>query len=86
MGVFPIKSVTLAAILDPGAACDLAGGASVAAALICASALQTREERVLRATECLCCFSGVTIAALPNLFACMHRMLPLSRNESCVVA
>ena len=51
MGVFPIKSVTLFAILAPSAAGDLAGGASVAAALTCASALQTKGARL--ADACL---------------------------------
>lgn len=51
MGVFPIKSVTLFAILAPSAAGDLVGGASVAAALTCASALQTKGARL--AVACL---------------------------------
>lgn len=55
MGVFPIKSVTLFAILAPSAAGDLAGGASVAAALTCASALHTKG--VCLAGACLCLYS-----------------------------
>ena len=52
--MFPIRSVTLAAILEPGAAVDLAGGASVAAAFTCASALQTSEIGLLREAAFLC--------------------------------
>lgn len=65
IGVFPIKSVTLFAILAPSAAGDLAGGASVAAALTCASALHTKGARMAGACLHLCSRKGyVTVLGL----------------------
>ena len=72
IGVLPIRSVTLAAILEPGAAVDLAGGASVAAAFTCASALHIKVARLLRAAACLCCLRGVATNEFLNALPCMH--------------
>ena len=70
IGVLPIRSVTLAAILDPGAAVDLAGGASVAAAFTCASALHIEAVRLLRAAACLRCLRGVATSEFRNVLPC----------------
>ena len=68
--MFPIRSVTLAAILEPGAAVDLAGGASVAAAFTCASALQTSEIGLLREAAFLCSLKGVGAVELLKALPC----------------
>ena len=72
IGVFPIRSVTLAAILDPGAAVDLAGGASVAAAFTCASALHINAVRLLCAAACVRCLRGLATNEFLNVLPCMH--------------
>lgn len=72
--MFPIRSVTLAAILEPRAVVDLAGGASVAAAFTCASALQTSEIGLLREAAFLCCLKGVGAVEL-------LKALPFTRFE-----
>ena len=68
--MFPIRSVTLAAILEPGAVCDLAGGASVAAALTCASALQTKVVRLRFVIECLHSCKGVAETEVLTFTSC----------------
>lgn len=73
IGVLPIKSVTLFAILAPSVAGDLAGETSIATALTCASDLQTKGARLTGACLRLCCRKGF---ATVLRFTYVHMQVP----------